>query len=336
MILKRKLKQKQSQDYTGSKLTDRQRKGQTFDTLRKKREQKQGKSREPADRPVKKYRGYATESDQSDWYSDEEPVKKEAFQMKLADALSLQVRRDDLESWLHKPMFAKVVTGCFARLALGPGEGRESVYRCVYIHDIHTYKRKYKFNKSTTDFCMMVSQGKSKREYLFDAISNQSITEKEWNRYEVTMKMEKSELPTERHINRKKKDLETIQNHVFTEEEINEMIAKKKEMQVAANTTMEQFRIELALEAAKFAGDLDKVTELERQLEDIQAFVAPSRGASQIDLIAKLNARNKEIDLKESQEAEMRALQLKRKQGRINVTDPFARRKTQPVHIVTR
>jgi RNA polymerase-associated protein RTF1 len=332
LILKKKLKQKESGN---EKLTERQKKGHSFETLRKKREQKQGKTVDAKDKATKKYRGYDWESDRSD-YSDYDQPEKEKFKLKLEDVLAIQVKRDDLEEWLHKPMFVKSVTGCFIRVSLGTSaENREPVYRCVYIHDIHGYKRKYKFNNCVTDYAMLVSQGKAKKDYLFDMVSNQAITEKEWNRFEVTMKVDHHDLPSEKHLAKKKKDLESIRNHIFTEIEINEMIAKKKETQIVGNATMEEFRVEHALEAAKFTGEFEKIADLEKQLEDLQSINASSRLTTTVDLIAKLNARNKEMDLKESQEAELRALQEKRKHGRVNVTDPFARRKTQPVHIIT-
>jgi acetyl-CoA carboxylase beta subunit len=149
----------------------------------------------------------------------------------------------------------------------------------------------------------------------------------------MTCKTEKISLPTKQAIKRKKEDLKEIKEHVFTEDEITNMIQKKRELNIVGNTTMEHFRLQNELEAAKFTGDQDKIEELEKQIEELDSLHEPSRTAS-ADLIARLNAKNKEKDLQEGQKAELKALVIKRKQG-VSESDPFARRKTQPVHIIS-
>lgn len=186
-----------------------------------------------------------------------------------------------------------------------------------------------------TKICMNLSHGKATKQYLFDMISNQPITEKEWNRYEVVHKVEKSHLPTKNHIKRKVEELEKIRNHIFTEVELSDMIAKKKELSMTGNSALERLRLEHALAAARDAGDAEKVETLEKQIEDIDAVSGPIKNTgSKLDLLAKLNARNREADLEEGRMRELEALALRRKQ-KVNESDPFARRKTQPVHIIS-
>src|SRR4051794_17476949 len=114
------------------------------------------------------------------------------------------------------------------------------------------------------------------------------------------------------------------------------MLSKKKELkQAVVNVTFERIRLTTALESARELGDFDKVEDLKlmlKDLEDLSELQKPASSAD-LDLLAELNARNRENDLKESQLAEKAALTLKRQQG-VNENDPFARRKTAPVHVV--
>jgi hypothetical protein len=81
--------------------------------------------------------------------------------------------------------------------------------------------------------------------------------------------------------------------------------------------------------------DYERIEEYSRQIETLEAMNGPNRNSSNVDLIAQLNARNRERDLKEGRDAEKAALAEKRKSKVNNAYDPFARRKTAPVHIVT-
>jgi hypothetical protein len=96
--------------------------------------------------------------------------------MSLEDALAIQITRDQVEKWLHKPMFHKALKGTLIRLSLGNSSG-EPVYRCCMISDTPEYHRKYKLNKSITKLCMNITHGKASKQALFDMVSNQPITQ---------------------------------------------------------------------------------------------------------------------------------------------------------------
>ena len=129
-------------------MTDRQRKGQSLENLRKKREKKANTRRsafsgdDDEAKTKKKRTAYDSDSEVSDNYrydeEDEEEEKAKAI-MSYEDALSIQITRDKAESWLYKPDFERTLKGCLARVSLGSiggGGSREPVYRCVYIAGI--------------------------------------------------------------------------------------------------------------------------------------------------------------------------------------------------------
>ncbi|KAI8893216.1 hypothetical protein BC833DRAFT_609181 [Globomyces pollinis-pini] len=330
--------QLQKHDQLDRPMTDREKKGQTLENLRRKREKRiSDRSSRVVEQEVYRRRD-RSDSDESDYDDKYQAVKMEE-PMSHTDAIALQLTRDELETWLYKPNFERTIKGCLAKVSLGvSGEvAREQVYRCVYITDTSEYHRTYKLNKSSTRVALEVSHGKAKRQYLMDMISNQPITLKEWNRYEATHKVEKLPLPTRYHIDRKKEDLEKIRSHVFTDEEINAMIRKKRELKsVVGNVDKEALRIRHELQAAEQAGDRDTVEKLEERLEELEEMSERKKITnSRMDKLAELNEKNRLANLELGQQAEKEALIMRRKQGGNTENDPFARRKTAPVHVIS-
>ena len=128
---------------SSEKLTDRQKKGQSLEILRKKREKKaNARSRAFSEnssdlKSRKKKSSYDSESDASNDYSlqEDEEEDKTSPVVTYQNALSIQLTRNKAENWLYKPDFERTIKGCLARVSLGNiGSGnREPVYRCVYI-----------------------------------------------------------------------------------------------------------------------------------------------------------------------------------------------------------
>lgn len=133
------------------KLTERQRKGQSLENLRKKRERKANARRsafsgdDDEAKPRKKRTYNDSDSDVSNDYrfdDEEEEEEKARAIISYEEALSIQLTRDKAESWLYKPDFERAIKGCLARISLGNiggGGSREPVYRCVYIAGIFSF-----------------------------------------------------------------------------------------------------------------------------------------------------------------------------------------------------
>lgn len=222
-ILKMRLSQKKK-DRNGSlilepgptkPLTEKERKGNSLETLRKKREKK-ASSRSGTDiKRRKKIQGYSSDSDRSRITSDDE---EEEVDVTLEKAISIQLTREKAEAWLYKPDFEKAIKGCFARVVLPNQPGsKEMFYRCVYIANVTEYHRKYKLNNTYTKCTINVSHGKAKREWMMDSVSNQRITDKEWERYTLVCKEEKIPLPSAYHIKKKVDEMKAVNDYVLTQ-----------------------------------------------------------------------------------------------------------------------
>ena len=155
------------------KITEREKKGRSLDKLRESREKRAKANRtRHIEKKERKLKGYSSETENSMAEDDfESPA------MTFEEGLSIQVKRDDLADWIHKPMFDKAITGCLAKVSLGGSSNiKETVYRCVLIENIHEYHRKYKVNSRLTNLALNLSHGNSQKVHLMDMISNQPIT----------------------------------------------------------------------------------------------------------------------------------------------------------------
>ena len=313
-------------------LTDRQKKEQSLDLLRKRREKisKKSVSQRDLDSDVEYEDQYEEEED--DFVVEEDDVDEKATH---EDLLKIQIKRNDIEKWCWRPMFEKAIRGCFVRVSLGPdSKTKEVVYRCCEVLDIEQYKRPYKVNQTLINTGMNVGHGKSSKFFLFDMVSNQNFTEKEWKWLESSHERDSMKHPlTKKQVQKKLKDLEMIRNHIFTEKELSEMIRKKKELQFAGNSKLEIVRLDTEIQAARHEGDMDKADEIERKKETLELMSQSNKNAKKIDLIDQLNQRNKDRNFAEVRVNHKLALLEKRKQG-VDENDPFARRKTAPSHII--
>ena len=199
-------------------LTDRQKKEQSLDLLRKRREKMSKKSliQRDLDSDVdynEDNTGYDDDEEQDDYVSDGD--EKATYE----DMLKIQIKRHEIEKWCWKPMFEKAIKGCFVKVSLGQNsQTKETVYRCCEILGIEDYKRPYKLNQTMIKIGMNVAHGKARKFYLFDMVSNQNSSEKEWKRLESTHEYDSLKHPlTKKQVEKKVRDLEIIRNHVFTE-----------------------------------------------------------------------------------------------------------------------
>ncbi|KAJ3330935.1 hypothetical protein HDU91_003469, partial [Kappamyces sp. JEL0680] len=107
--------------------------------------------------------------------------------------------------------------------------------------------------------------------------------------------------------------------------------------QSVTNYAFERVRLETALEAARNAQDFDKLEDLKLMLKDLEEAAqmeASGKEGSAMAELARLNEKNRKINLNEIQEAEKAYILSKRTKGATNESDPFARRKTAPTRVV--
>jgi hypothetical protein len=151
---------------------------------------------------------------------------------------------------------------------------------------------------------------------------------------------EKQRIPSLAEVDRHKRDLIEANNHVFTSEEIDEIIREKQNsVPMPRNLAIEKLNLIAKMEEAETNGDFDAVMEYKSLINQIDMESADpnylalgnKEPQKKVDIWARLNARNRKLNLQEGREAEKIAREqklLSQKTGK--GLNPFARIKVNP------
>lgn len=146
----------------------------------------------------------------------------------LASIHKIQTRRYMIEKWLNEPYFDDVLKDTFVRFYIGDVD-KVACYRMCKIIDIVPYKRQYKLPNSdiTTDRALVVSLGKATQVAKLYQVSNSRITPREYDIYITKAKEDGVAVPNENDVAAIRSNQIKTMNHVYTDEEISSMLAKK-------------------------------------------------------------------------------------------------------------
>ncbi|KAJ3087359.1 Crossover junction endonuclease mus81 [Quaeritorhiza haematococci] len=310
---------------------EREKKSKSLSALKDKREKRRKKSVDYEDTRKKRTRAaYSSPSESEEGEVEEEdvrdreerPQKKDedhptaAEPLKREDLIAIQVTRDELEKWCHAGFFKNTVTGCFVRLGIGLDPAtKQRVYRIAQITEVVEYHRAYRFGQTLTKKALDLAHATARKVFLMDITSNSPFTDSEWSRFEQTMQVEKVPMPTMDHVKRKQEDLKTAREHIFTNEEIDAMIQEKRTLiKVPTNIAAEKVRIMQDRTLAEQSGDKELLEQLSQRLFELDELSKDMRrGAEErLEMLAKLNERNRLINIKETREAERIANELKK------------------------
>ena len=271
--------------------------------------------------------------------------------------------------WLYAPFFESTIRGCFVRLGLGMDkQTRQNIYRVCQVFAVRPYHRSYKVDGVVSKVALVLRHGAAEKEFLIEMLSNSPITQSEFDRWLATMRHDKQRLPTHTEIQAASTALTEARQHVYTHEEIDEIVRKKEQVyNVPKNLVMEKIELVAKWETAKAmaeneAPDADEFLKEEARREAdklhqrIQAISRalgepsstdspaseshPPRGNGGADVWSELNERNRRKNLEEGSLAERLARQAQAKDahgspgGKSKRTaDPFARIKSVPTHV---
>lgn len=118
--------------------------------------------------------------------------------------------------------------------------------------------------------------------------------------------------------------------------DINAMLARKSQLQTnkpAGLTTMEKSRLNQARTLAQRRHDYAEVAEIDAQLVELAASTTERHNREPVDLLAKVNERNRKANMEAVRKAEIAEAERKRrdrKHGKLTTDDPSARLKTVP------
>jgi RNA polymerase-associated protein RTF1 len=256
---------------------------------------------------------------------------KDDPQAELVDVQKARVGRDNFAQVCYTPGFETAITGCFARVCLGPDRSSGgNIYRLCSVKGITT-GRPYAMTSENgrqflTDKYLIAAHGKAEKQWTFLECSMSRFSEDEWRRYRVTMANEDCKMPTRGFINRKLEDLNKLINFKWTNPAIDARVKAQTELVEKVNRTDEKEEISTKISAARKNGDLGELADLEEQLANLVPIklalgtslggkVEPAKATKEEDRLAALNRRNQKLNaenIRKAQLAEMHARKAKK------------------------
>ncbi|KAI8374117.1 uncharacterized protein BYT42DRAFT_517636 [Radiomyces spectabilis] len=272
--------------------------------------------------PERRKRRRSSYSDQSEYeQSDQEWAEEEAAEKikkrvpTLEEIQSVGLTRQMIEKWLYAPFFEQTAAGCFVRIFIGPDPQKKMhVYRLCQILEIVPWHKVYKIAEGVwSNKAVKVKHGKAEKTFPMDIVSNQPVTQQEYARLIQTSEVEKVRLPTIDHVEKKLEDLKYAKGYVLNDQEVAEMIENKRAVKgTSKNSAMEKAQLLARLEHAKSNNEIDEVTRITKQLQDLDEHTNRWTDSQQ-NIWADLNKRNRERDRIEVQEVERRESEARRK-----------------------
>jgi len=242
---------------------------------------------------------------------------KDEEKLERDDLEKIRLTRDAIEKWCHMQSFQVEVKGFFVRFLVGPGDDGRSVYRVCEITGLTPESATtYKIQDTPFNQQALLRHGGSTRAFNLDRISNGPFTDREFDRWVAQCATEKVPLPKKAEINQKAAKLELLRNHIPTEDEISQMIARKNRISGKGNLNQayaEKSRLHQERALAVARHDHAEVTRLD---EIIRAQEASSPAPINIqDNLAKVNERNRKANLERIRKAEAAEAEERRRQG---------------------
>lgn len=248
----------------------------------------------------------------------------------LQDVQKARIGRENFAQVCYTPGFEESLTGCYARVCLGPGRNAgQNEYRLCRISGFQE-GRPYAIegpNHKTLliNKYIIAAHGKATKPWSFLECSNSRFTEDEWRRYRVTMANDDCRMPTQGQINNKLEQINKLINHRFTDAEISQKIKAQQDLVDTVNRTNEKQQLKQKIQDAEDAGDDETVKDLEDQLMNLVPIKlafgtslqsnhsSMTRTTTDADRLAELNRRNKQISDQNIQKQAMLKRRLAKK-----------------------
>jgi RNA polymerase-associated protein RTF1 len=275
-----------------------------------------------------------------------EKKKKEAT-LTLQDIERMKVTRSFLEKYWEIPIFDQSVLGCFVRINYLARSTSSSSYFLAQIKRIIENKDKpYNLgNKQCTKY-IIIEHDQAEKPLGFNIVSNSPINEVEFRQWKDRMEKFKHSLPSMETVKRCMENLEKVKTYVYSKEQFEEMINKKKDLKIQRQDKRMNITYELALvseeynsakqkyEESKNEQYLMRMNELKPKLDSLMKMAQEREkdelNRAEVDTAALINRRNKEKqrlnDLKHS------LINRKKNRNDPNI-NPYKRRDCRPMNL---
>lgn len=185
-----------------------------------------------------------------------------------------------------------------------------------------------------TDLHLHLCQGKAERSFPMDMMSDGKITDSEFNRFKAQLLTDRVPLPTLSLLQRKSRDLRALDAKTLTPAEIDALIRKRTEGKLDPVTLLaRRGDLNKKREYALAKGDEEEVERIEKELQEIEdnASSRPvGRQESQMERMARINAKNRKKNMEEIKRAEIEEKHAARRGAAAggDPANPFMRVKT--------
>lgn len=289
-----------------------------------------------------------SDADLDDRVGSSVKVPKDDPPAELRDIQRARVGRSNFAQVCFYPGFNERITGCYARVNIGPSKDTGlNEYRLCLITGFTTGKP-YAMEASNgrpfvVDQYAKLAHGKAIRDFPFIACSDSAFTDSEYARYRKTMAVEDCKMATQSKLQAKVTDINSLINHQFTKEELSEKLRKQGALDEKKNVLREN-DIQRDLQFARANGNDDEAERLQKELDDLRnpnlswgttlsVKPAAEKQLSEAERVHQINLRNQKLNHENVRRAQLEERKAARKaaaavaRGEAAV-DPFMRVRT--------
>ena len=217
------------------------------------------------------------------------------------------------------------------RIGIGQNEG-QSVYRVAEVLEACETPKIYAIGKTRTNKGLKLRHADQERVFRIEFVSNYDFTDEEFIKWQSKMTELTFSLPTTRDIEMKEKQIRDATNRKLSDNEITVMLKQKEKFSLnPTNYAMAKSKIKKEIDNAKAVGDEKLVESLSSKLITLEerAEELDKRRNEKISTIALINDKNRKKNIERAELGIKQEMERIKKEG--VVSDPFTRRKTQPV-----
>lgn len=239
-----------------------------------------------AESPVNEYSDADAEAESDDGYDDYNDRDRKAARKRtptpprddpaadLQDVQRVRIGRDNFAQVCGTPGFASTVTGCYARVCLGPGrQPGQNEYRLCSIKGLEEGRPYAMIGTNGKPFLtnkyIIAAHGKATKSWSMLECSNSKFTDDEWRRYRLTMANDDCHMPTKGEIDSKLRQINRLIKHKFTDAEITQKLKEQSALVDMVNKTSERKELNKKLQEAEDAGNETVIQEIEDQLMNL-------------------------------------------------------------------
>eukprot|EP01083_Nonionella_stella_P087379 243093_1 len=219
------------------------------------------------------------------------------------------IRRDGVAKIYREPYFEKYIYQKFVKVAVGKRHG-QNVYLLGVVDGIGHHRSRYKFYDSFTDMTLQVRHGLSMRPCRLDLLSNSSITESEYSKWEKlvgNLAPVKDEWLHTQRIRREARKLDASEeafmewsraewarvSHVPSKEELNQQRIDAEQLRGSFVYTDDQLK--LMRDQQRFR-PVKNVANATLELIQLRGKIAMAEHSKDARLVAKLSQRLAEME----------------------------------------